>query len=170
MRLGARCAAICVLAVLTAAAVGAQSVPTGVQEYYVLGWEQHIWDMMDRVQNGEGGAQFVNGMNSVVTATASADNQVIYYDHWEDGPDAELANFPDVDTSSLQLSTLVIGDGVGGNGDICDFNVNIACEHRHDFGRRLRQLQLRPRPRRRLSRACHHARALLGSVEPPQLQ
>ena len=32
-----------------------------------------------------GGAQFGNGMNSVVTATASADNQVVYYDHWENG-------------------------------------------------------------------------------------
>ncbi len=112
---------------MTAATLGAQTVPTGVQEYYVLGWEQHIWNMMDRVQNAQGGAQFVNGMNSVVTATASADNQVIYYDHWEDGLDPELANFPGVDPSLLQGSTLVIGDGDGSNGDICDFNQNIAC-------------------------------------------
>lgn len=112
---------------LVAGGLAAQTVPTGIQEYYVLGWEQHIWDMMDRVQNAQGGAQFANGMNSVVTATASADNQVIYYDHWEDGPDSELANFPDVTPALLQPTTVVIGDGVTGNGDICNFNVNVAC-------------------------------------------
>ncbi len=120
-------AVLIAVAILTAATLAAQSVSTGVQEYYVLGWEQHIWDMMDRVQNAQGGAQFANGMNSVVTATASADNQVIYYDHWEDGPDGELTNFPNVSPALLQTSTVVIGDGVPGNGDICDFNVNISC-------------------------------------------
>ena len=124
---GRRIAALVAVLLLAATTLCAQSVPTGVQEYYVLGWEQHIWDMMDRVQNAQGGAQFVDGMNSVVTATASADNQVVYYDHWEDGLDAELANFPDVDPSQLQASTLVIGDGDGSNGDICDFNQNISC-------------------------------------------
>ncbi len=101
----ARCGALFAIAILTTAALCAQTVPTGVQEYYVLGWEQHIWDMMDRVQNAQGGAQFASGMNSVVTATASADNQVIYYDHWEDGPDTELANFPNVNPALLQLDT-----------------------------------------------------------------
>ncbi len=120
-------AAMVIAATLAAATAGAQTVPTGVQEYYVLGWEQHIWDMMDRVQNAQGGDQFVDGMNSVVTATASADNQVIYYDHWEDGPDGELANFPNVTPALLQSTTLVIGDGITANGDICDFNVNVAC-------------------------------------------
>ena len=122
-----RCAGLIALAIMTAATLGAQTVPTGVQEYYVLGWEQHIWDMMDRVQNAQGGAQFVDGMNSVVTATASADNQVIFYDHWEDLADPELANFPTVDTSMLQASTLVIGDGDPSNGDVCNFNANLAC-------------------------------------------
>ncbi len=120
-------AALVAVMALAAATIGAQTVPTGVQEYYVLGWEQHIWDMMDRVQNGEGGAQFASGMNSVVTTTASADNQVIYYDHWEDGADSELANFPNVNPAMLQTSTVVIGDGITGNGDICSFNTNIAC-------------------------------------------
>jgi len=122
-----RRAVLVVAVALAAATVGAQSVPTGVQEYYVLGWEQHIWDMMDRVQNAQGGAQFADGMNSVVTATASADNQVIYYDHWEDLPDGELDNFPNVNPALLQASTLVIGDGDVTNGDVCDFNANIAC-------------------------------------------
>ena len=94
----------CTAAVLAVgvAPTSAQSVPTGYQEYFVLGYEQHTWDMMDKVQNGEGGAQFADGMNSVVTAAASADNQVIFYDHWEDGFEADLLN-------PVQASTLVIG-------------------------------------------------------------
>ena len=121
-----RYAAICVLVVLAAAAVSAQTVPTGVQEYFVLGWEQHIWDMMDRVQNAQGGAQFADGMNSVVTATVSANDQVIYYDHWEDGIDQGFINFPE-SIGALDDSTLVIGDGITSNGDVCDFNANITC-------------------------------------------
>ncbi len=100
---------------LTAPAIHAATVPTGYQEYFVLGYEQHTWDMMDKVQNGQGGAQFGNGMNSVVTATASADNQVVFYDHWEDGFEADLLN-------PVQASTLIIGDGDPSNGDACDFN------------------------------------------------
>ena len=91
-------AALCL--VVTAGTAFAQSVPTGYQEYYVLGHEQHMWDMMDKVQNGQGGAQFANGMNSVVTATASADNQVVYYDHWEDGFEADI--FSPIQISRLQ--------------------------------------------------------------------
>ncbi len=68
----------CIIAVLAAGVLSAQTVPTGVQEYFILGWEQHIWDMMDRVQNAQGGAQFDDGMNSVITATASADNQLVF--------------------------------------------------------------------------------------------
>ncbi len=120
------CVAATFVLVLAAGSIGAQTVPTGVQEYFILGWEQHLWDMMDRVQNGEGGPQFDDGMNSVVTATAAAANQTLYYDHWEDGYDAGLDGFPGT-IGSLQSTTLVIGDGNPANGDICDFNANIAC-------------------------------------------
>ena len=115
-----------IVTILTAGALGAQTVPTGVQEYFILGWEQHIWDMMDEVQNDQGGAQFDEGMNSVITATGSADNQLVFYDHWEDGLDPALAAFPTI-TPPLQQSTLVIGDADDSNGEACDFSANIAC-------------------------------------------
>ncbi len=121
-----RCVAAAIALVLAAGSLAAQTVPTGVQEYFVLGWEQHMWDMMDRVVDAEGSGPLASGMNSVVTATASADNQVIYYDHWEDGLDPGLVDFPDT-IGALQSTTLVIGDGVPGNGDVCTYNVNIPC-------------------------------------------
>ena len=90
-------------------------MPTGFQEYFVLGYEQHTWDMMNKVVAGEGGGPLGAGMNSVVTATASADNQIVYYDQWEDGFEADIFN-------PVQPSTLIIGDGNPANGDDCDFN------------------------------------------------
>ncbi|MCP3957629.1 MAG: DUF11 domain-containing protein [bacterium] len=90
-------------------------MPTGLQEYFILGYEQHVWDMMSKVEAGEGGGPFADAMNSLITAVASADNQVIYFDHWEDGLEADIFN-------PVQASTVVIGDGNPANGDACDFN------------------------------------------------
>lgn len=96
----------------------AQTVPTGFQEYFVLGHEQHIWNMLESVRAAEAGVGvFANGMNSVVSATASADNQVITYDHWEDGLEADILN-------PVQATTLLIGDGNNANGRACDFTTD----------------------------------------------
>lgn len=110
-----------VLALLTmVTSVGAQTVPTGYQDYFVLGFEQHVWDMMDRVRSYENpGASFDDGMNSVVTAVASADNQVIYYDHWEDGLEADILN-PD----PLVGTTLVLGNNDASDGRACDYTTD----------------------------------------------
>lgn len=105
---------ILLLAICVQTPVQAQTVPTGFQEYFVLGYEQHLWDMLTRVQTGEGGPAFADGMNSVVSATASADGQVVYYDHWEDGLEADIFN-------PVQATTLIIGDGNDANGRACDF-------------------------------------------------
>jgi uncharacterized repeat protein (TIGR01451 family) len=96
------------------AQVAGSIVPTGRQEYFVLGYEQHVWNMMQRVRTGEGGPAWSNGMNSVVSAVASADGQVVIYDHWEDGFEADpWAPGPG--------STLVLGDGIAANGRACDY-------------------------------------------------
>lgn len=95
----------------------AQAVPSGYQEYFVLGHEQHVWDMMNKVNLGESGPVLVEGSNSLVTATANADLQVIYYDHWEDGYEADIFN-------PIQDSTLILGDDDPSNGDACDFTLD----------------------------------------------
>ncbi len=108
-------AAITLLA--TALPAGAQTVPTGLQEYFVLGYEQHVWTMLEQVATLEGLGGFAAGTNSVVSATASADNQQITYDHWEDGLEADI-------TSPVQATTLIIGDGNVANGRACDFTTD----------------------------------------------
>ena len=64
--------------------------PTGYQEYYVLGYEEHIWNAFTQIY-GEG----ISGdICSTVSLVATTDYQSIYYDHWEDGYEADLLNPP----------------------------------------------------------------------------
>ncbi|MEM6453611.1 MAG: C25 family cysteine peptidase [Acidobacteriota bacterium] len=103
------------------------AVPSGFQEYFVVGHEDHVWQMMRATAQDEGfedfltgapgvGDLFVRGMNSVVSIVASADGQVIYFDHWEDGFEPDLLN-------PGQASTTVLGDGDITNGRVCDFQM-----------------------------------------------
>ena len=118
----AKRAGIALAAALIAAPAFAQSVPTGYQEYFVVGREQHVWDMMEKVRVGQGGAFSATTMDSVVTATATADGQVIYLDHWEDGLDSGLDTLDTAPFGAAQSSTVVLGDDDVSNGNACDFN------------------------------------------------
>jgi len=97
----------------------AQQIPTGYQEYFVLGHEQQVWNLLNRVVLGEGGGPYTtaNGMNSVVSAVASADGQRFYYDHWEDGLEANLL-------APVQATTWILGDGNAANGDVCQWTTS----------------------------------------------
>jgi uncharacterized repeat protein (TIGR01451 family) len=99
---------------LAATPAAAQQIPTGYQEYFVLGHEQQVWNLLNRVVLGEGGGGYTqaSGMNSVVSSVASANGQRIYYDHWEDGLEPDLLN-------PVQATTWVLGDGNAANGDAC---------------------------------------------------
>ncbi|HEX9186194.1 MAG TPA: hypothetical protein VGB87_03920, partial [Vicinamibacteria bacterium] len=102
-----------VVVALGGAPARAQQIPTGYQEYFVLGHEQQVFHLLDRVIDGEGaGYTPGNGNNSVVSAVASADGQRIYYDHWEDGLEADILN-------PVQATTWILGDGDTSNGDAC---------------------------------------------------
>lgn len=107
---------ICLLGFLAMAQ--AQNVPTGFQEYYVTGSEQHIWNMMFSVAGAEGfGTCSFNPtqMASVVAVTASSNNQIIYYDQWEDQYEQNIL-------TPAQGSTLVLGDNNPANGDARNFS------------------------------------------------
>ncbi len=93
--------------------------PGGFSDFFVLGQDEHVWNMMNRVRSGEGAAAFPtpNRLNSVSSATATADGQRITYDHWEDGLEADI-------TAPVQTSTLVFGDSNNANGRVCDYSVD----------------------------------------------
>lgn len=90
---------------------------SGFQEYFVLGHEEHVWNMMDRVRQSEAATAFPapNRMNSVVSVTSTSDGQIVTYDHWEDG-------FEPVIATPVQSTTMVLGDGNNLNGRVCDWS------------------------------------------------
>lgn len=53
-------------------------------------------------------------MQFTVGITNAAAGSTLYYDHWEDGYEADIAN-------PVQASTLVFGDGIAGNGDAATY-------------------------------------------------
>jgi uncharacterized repeat protein (TIGR01451 family) len=52
-----------------------------------------------------------NTVRSTISVVSTEDGAVIYYDHWEDGYEADINN-------PVQSTTLVWGDGNTGNGDV----------------------------------------------------
>ncbi len=114
--------AICVAVLSYGQNLGAQAVPTGFQEYEVLGHEEHVYDFFNRPVLGQFavGYNLSGAMLSVVSATASSDNQIIYYDQWEDGFEVDLF-------APAQTSTLVFGDQDNSNGRACDYIASLPC-------------------------------------------
>jgi len=89
------------------------ALPAGFQEYYILGNETQVFRMFQTIQANEGGSIGNPYMASVVTIVATADHQVVYYDHWEDGYEPDILN-------PVQASTEVYGDGNPANGGTGD--------------------------------------------------
>jgi hypothetical protein len=49
------------------------------------------------------------GIDTIVLISVSTDNTAIWYDHWEDGLEAQITN-------ATQATTKILGDGKASNG------------------------------------------------------
>ena len=130
-----------VTALLVAVLAGGQipahaaPIPTGFQVYHIIGDEQQVWEMLEQTADLEDdgvdndSSILTDGMLSVITATASSDNQIIVYDHWEDGFETGLIDptSPNFLNPPAGSSTLVFGDGDSSNGRACDFLAGAVC-------------------------------------------
>lgn len=86
----------------------AAAQPTGYQEYYVLGYEEQVWRAFVSIYDGP--ARDIPGkICSTVSLVTTANYQVIYYDHWEDGYEADPLH-------PVQPTTKIYGDGDPSNG------------------------------------------------------
>jgi hypothetical protein len=117
-----RFALAALLALAGAAASHAQTVPTGFQEYIVLGHEEHVYNLNNRPVQGQAfvGYALSGGMRSIVSATASSDDQIVTYDHWEDGLEPDKFN-------PVQPTSLIFGNANSADGRACDFIPTRAC-------------------------------------------
>jgi len=94
------------LAVLLAMLFGipiAAETPTGYQEYYILGNEELTWRAFRAIYKGPT-ASMPPSMCSTINLVATVDQQMIYYDHWEDGYEGNLLN-PIQSTTEVHLLT-----------------------------------------------------------------
>ncbi len=88
----------------------AEAQPAGYQEYFVLGYEEHMWRAFMEINDDPDPSQLINGyICSTVSLVATADFQIVYYDHWEDGYEIDPLN-------PRQSTTEIYGDGNPANG------------------------------------------------------
>ncbi len=78
--------------------------PPPSQVYYIPFPENDQLAAYQSITNGA-----ASPMAEFITFSTASDNTVIYYDHWEDGYEADITN-------PIQATTEVYGDGVPGNG------------------------------------------------------
>lgn len=89
---------------LTAAVVNGQSLPNPVQTYLVPLPETEVFTTLSTLYPQTSG----NIINAISVAVAS-DSTIVYYDHWEDGYEADV-------TTPTQSTTEIWGDGNIANG------------------------------------------------------
>ncbi len=95
----------------SALAARAQTIPAGFQDYYLFGHSEQVYDMLEYIRATEGWGAFgaPQGIEAATTLAATTDGQVVIYDHWEDGYEADVL-------APVQASTLILGDNNTANG------------------------------------------------------
>ena len=106
---------LCVLG-LCFAPSRAQAGPPPIQTYFVPLPEMQVQTALEAVDTGQ--PDIGDVMRSMISIAATGDNTIIYYDHWEDGYEADLAN-------PVQASTEVWGDNDPVNGIPPGFGTDI---------------------------------------------
>ena len=85
----------------------AQAGPAPIQTFFVPLPELQVETSLEAVDTGDDDIGDV--MRSMVSIVATGDSTIIYYDHWEDGYELDLAN-------PIQASTRIWGDNDPANG------------------------------------------------------
>ncbi len=83
--------------------------PLPVQFFYVPKPEDQLLLALQTIENGGPSANPINPVQTYVSIAATAGGTIIYYDQWEDGYEANIAN-------PTQSTTQIWGDGVLTNG------------------------------------------------------
>ena len=84
-----------------------QAGPAPIQTFFVPLPELQVQNSLKAVDTGT--AEIGDVMHSIVSIVATGNSTIIYYDHWEDGYELDLAN-------PLQASTQIWGDNDPANG------------------------------------------------------
>ena len=91
---------------------------TPSQEFYIPITEQGIYDANEKILNEDAFGAVDTDVRTIIGITANRDNTIIYYDHVEDGFEADLVN-------PTQATTEIWGDGDASNGIAPGYTVDI---------------------------------------------
>jgi uncharacterized repeat protein (TIGR01451 family) len=80
-----------------------------VQTYFVPLREDNLFTSFDTINPITSG-----NINTLISIAIAADNTIVYYDHWEDGYEADVTN-------PTQATTLILGDDNPANGSLTSF-------------------------------------------------
>ena len=117
IRRSARILCTTVAALLLSAAAARAVNPAPAQLFYVPFPEDQLLQALQAIDAGNGSADPVNPMTTYVSIAAVADGTIIYYDHWENGYDADIANPANLYSSPGNTGgTQIWGDGNPANG------------------------------------------------------
>jgi large repetitive protein len=83
-----------------------------VQTFYLSMPEDQVRTAFVAIDTGNG--TIANTMVSITSIAVTVNNTIIYYDQWEGGYEADIAN-------PVQTSTLIFGDGNTSNGNACTY-------------------------------------------------
>ncbi|MBY0280140.1 hypothetical protein K2Z84_32810 [Candidatus Binatia bacterium] len=91
--------------------------PTPVQLFYVPFPEDQLLQGLQAIESGGSGSTPTNPVTTYVSIAVVADGTVLYYDQWENGYDADIANPANLYASPGNLGgTQIWGDGDASNG------------------------------------------------------
>ncbi len=90
--------------------------PVPVQFFYVPFPEDQLLTGLQAIENGGGGDTPISPVTTYISIAAVANNTIIYYDQWENGYDADIANPLNLYSGSNLGGTQIWGDGNIANG------------------------------------------------------
>src|SRR5262245_28797372 len=107
---------VAVLLSSLAGGVALAANPTPVQLFYVPFPEDQLLQGLQAIEAGGSGTAPTNPVTSLVSIAAAADGTIIYYDQWDNGYDADIANPSNLYTGANLGGTQIWGDANPANG------------------------------------------------------
>ncbi|HAB19118.1 MAG TPA: hypothetical protein DCE44_22095, partial [Verrucomicrobiales bacterium] len=104
------------LSMVAGAITASAANPAPSQLFYLPFPEDQLLQMLQAVESGGPSTAPTNPMQTYVSLAASANNTIIYYDQWENGYDADIANPANLYSAGNPGGTQIWGDGNTANG------------------------------------------------------
>ncbi len=115
-RIGRRALAVATTLLALSSGVARAANPTPAQLFYVPFPEGQLLQALQAIESGGPSNAPTNPMRTYISIAAVADGTIVYYDHWENGYDGDIANPANLYSGGNPGGTQIWGDGDPSNG------------------------------------------------------